>query len=303
LAHEQAIEQAILRTLLYADIFEYPLTPHEISHWAIGLALTPEQVSERLAASAWLGERVERVNGYVAARGRADQVVPLRIARGAAARRFWPAARRYARLLGHLPYVRMVAVTGALAVDNADAGADIDLLIVSVSQRVWLVRAFAVALVRLARLEGVPLCPNYVVAETALVQQRRDLFIAHEIVQTVPLVGQPLFTRLLETNPWYTVYVPNARGVPRAEAELGPGRAGRALQSLLERLFDRTVAPGLERWERERKLRKFAAQAQRAPQSAIIDADQVKGHFDDYGEPTLRRYRERLVAFELDEWP
>jgi hypothetical protein len=33
--------------------------------------------------------------------------------------------------------------------------------------------------VRLARLEGVQLCPNYVVAETVLAQQRRDLFIAH----------------------------------------------------------------------------------------------------------------------------
>jgi hypothetical protein len=292
---------AVLRTVLYADIFQYPLTIEEISHWAIGAALTPQDVTQCLSSSPWLAERVEHVNGYVAPRGRAQAIVPLREARRRVAARLWPAARRYAWILGRLPFVRRVAITGALALDNADLSGDIDLMIVTAPHRVWLVRAMSIALVRLARLEGVQLCPNYVVAETVLAQQRRDLFIAHEVVQVVPLVGRALYDELRVANAWCADYLPNAVRPRRDERDLAPGRLGRAWRGALEWLLGGKPGEQLEAWERERKLRKFAAQARRAPVSSILDAEQVKGHFDDYGEPVLRAYRERLREFGLEE--
>jgi len=65
-------ETAILRTLLYADIFDYPLTPAEIHHYLIAEPTTPEAVRAALASSAWLAARVTRVNGYFAVADRAE---------------------------------------------------------------------------------------------------------------------------------------------------------------------------------------------------------------------------------------
>src|SRR5512144_1659317 len=151
-------DEAILRTLLYADVFDYPLTPTEIHHYLIATPATPEAVQTALEASPWLAQRVTRVNGYVTVRDR-EANCSVRDERRRHSAQLWPAARRWGYLIGCLPFVRMVAVTGALAVDNAPAGDDIDYLIVTAPGRAWLARGLAVLVVRLARLFGVGLCP------------------------------------------------------------------------------------------------------------------------------------------------
>ena len=47
-----------------------------------------------------------------------------------------------------------------------------------------------------------------------------------------------------------------------------------------------------------RKIRKFQPQLGGPDDDAILDRDHVKGHFDDYGGPVMRRYAERLAQFE-----
>src|SRR5688572_25212224 len=216
-----ARDEAILRTLLYADVFDYPLRPIEIHHYLIGVSATPEEVQSALEASSWLAPRVTRVNGYVAVHGRAE-ISELRDERQRSSSALWPVARRWAYRIGGLPFVRMVAVTGALAMDNAPPGDDIDFLIITAPGRVWLTRALIVAFVRFARLLGVGLCPNYVLAQSALVQEQRNLFIAHDLAQMVPLVGQAVYAEMRAANPWAAEYLPHAHRPLRIETELTP---------------------------------------------------------------------------------
>jgi len=56
----------------------------------------------------------------------------------------------------------------------------------------------------------------------------------------------------------------------------------------------------LERWEQHRKLRKFAAQSRQNGSAAQLDGQRIKGHFNDYGDPALDKYRERLIRYGLD---
>ena len=104
----------------------------------------------------------------------------------------------------------MVAVTGSLAVNNVDAAADIDFLIVTEIGRLWLCRAMIIMLVKLAAKRGVWLCPNYFLSTRALHFDDRNLFSAHEIVQMVPISGRRVFRQLLEENQWVTDFLPNA---------------------------------------------------------------------------------------------
>ncbi len=293
-------DDAILSTLLYGDVFNYPMTAAEVHRFLIGLKLTPEQVSQALHESAWLAERTERVNGYFAARGRAEVVAAMRERRERASQDLWRTARRYARRVGHLPFVRMVAVTGALAMDNSEAGDDIDFLVVTAPGRVWLARALCVGVVRLARGLGAHLCPNYVLAETALLQQRQDLFIAHEVAQMTPLVGHSLYAEMRRANAWAYVFLPNAHGPPRAEADAAPRGLGRFGQRLMEWALGGRLGDRLEEWERRRKVAKFSPQAQSAAANVLLDAEHVKGHFRDHGRLTMQAYRSRLRAFGVD---
>ncbi len=208
--------------------------------------------------------------------------------------------------MAHLPFVRLVAVTGALAVDNSDIGDDIDYLIVSVPGRVWLVRAGCIAIVRIARIFGVHLCPNYLLSERVLDQPKQDLFTAHELVQMVPLAGEKIFTTIRKTNAWSAQFLPNASVDYKMESDATPRGLGRLVQHVGEWLLAGRLGNRIERWERERKLLRFEEAARKPGSAALLDAERIKGHFDDYGAPALQRFRQQLkslgVPFAEDQF-
>ncbi len=290
------IETAILQTVVYADIFDYPLTPAEIHDYLIATPATAHEVAAAIENSAWLRTRLAVTRGWVTLQGR-QSLAEVRALRGQSSARLWPLARRWAAVIGALPFVRMVAVTGALAVDNAPAGDDIDYMLVTTPGRVWLARALAVAVVRVARLLGVGLCPNYVLAQSALSQQQRDLYVAHDLAQMVPLVGRAAYDALREANTWAAGCLPQALCPLRAEPELSLARWQAGLQHAGEWLLGGRLGDALERWERERKLRKFAPVAGQACSAAELDADRVKGHFDDHGYPILQQFNARVQEY------
>lgn len=296
---DSPLAEAILRTLIYADVFSFPMTDHEIQHFLIGVTATVSEVRGMLLESRWLNDHVECTNGYFALRGRAA-ITLERQTRAAASEALWPQACRYGALLAHLPFVRMVALTGALAMRNAHHGDDdIDYLLVTVPGRVWLTRALIVIIVRLVRLRGVKLCPNYVLAETALAQDKNDLYMAHEIAQMVPLAGLDVYRALRAANVWADELLPNAQDVFYGEPDTTPDGVWRGMQQIGEWLLGGWIGTSLENWEQRRKLRKFAREAQKPHSSAQLDAEHVKGHFNDYGYPTLHQYEHRLVEYGL----
>jgi hypothetical protein len=196
--------------------------------------------------------------------------------------------------MSHLPFVRMVAVTGALAMDNMADG-DIDYLVITEPGRLWLCRALIVGLVRLAALRGTELCPNYFLSERALELTERNLFTAHEVTQMVPLAGLPTYQRMRELNRWTDSYLPNAAGAPRRVAAIEPGP--RPTHRIVERTLRSRVCSPLERWEMARKVRKLGMRGNGHAEAAF-GPDWCKGHFGDHGQATLARYAERLEALE-----
>ncbi|MBI5564494.1 MAG: hypothetical protein HY870_06340, partial [Chloroflexi bacterium] len=175
------LERAILETVLYSDLFDYALTLAELAHYLIGVSATVDAVRAQLTRSNWLRERVRVIDGYVVVCGR-ETLIQRRRDRRSTSDRLWVRARRFVRVLSALPFVRFVGVTGALAMDNCAAGDDIDVMIVTAPDRVWLTRACSIALVRVGKLFGDTLCPNYLISENALALERQSLFVAHEFM-------------------------------------------------------------------------------------------------------------------------
>lgn len=293
----ERIEAAILRTILYGDVFHFAMTPAEIQHFLISDSpYTLQQIEQTLATSTWLNASLHRDERCVAVR---PELLRRRADRERSSSVLLPEALRYGAWLARLPFVRMVALTGALAMRNAADGDDIDYLLVTAAGRVWLTRLLAVVLVRLAKLRGIVLCPNYVLAENALEQARKDAFIAHEIAQMIPLYGGALHTAMCAENDWVRRYLPNADGTFHAGSEATLGGWG-WLKRSAEWLLGGALGDALERWEYQRKLKRFV-RLQQAESAAQLDETQVKGHFDDHGARVLRAYEERLRAYGVAE--
>ncbi len=296
------IEAAVLKTVLYADVFNFPLTTRELYHYLIiDQPVSFEQVHAVLTESPRLTPLLQVIDDYVIYNNR-QELIRLRCERERASSALWDQAVRYGAWLARLPFVRMVALTGALAMRNADGDHDdLDYVLVTVPGRVWLARGFAVLLVKLAKRRGVVICPNYVLATTALAQTGHTLYVAHEIAQMIPLYGTAIYAQMRAANPWVQTYLYNADRAFYTLPEQQPRGIWRALKRVLEHLLSGQLGKWLNEWEHKRKLRRFESELRQADSAARLDSDQVKGHFRDHGRWVMQHYHERLCLHYLDD--
>lgn len=290
-----SLSRAIMRTLLYGDVFGVPLTVDEIRRYLERIPASREDIVRALRQDQWLRSRVTWDPPFVALSG-CDEALSLRRSREKASEQLMPKAEKFARWLASAPFVRMVALTGSLAVGNLrDGDDDIDFLLVTSPNRLWLARFFAVMLVHAARLDGVTLCPNYLLASDALAQEEHSLFTARELSQMLPLYGTSIYGLLLNENGWAQTLLPNGfhENGSLAEDNLPAWIAG--LKSLAERLMSGRVGDVLERAEMRRKIRRLSDAASKShTQSARFSQHICKGHLGDYGTHIQQAYVERL---------
>jgi hypothetical protein len=291
------LADAILHTVVYADLFDYPLKTEEIHRYLIGYSAPLSTVEKCL-------EQGGRLDGYLTSAppfwflaGR-EHLGDLRREREAFSLVLWQQARRFGRLITAIPFVRMISITGSLTMNNVSGPQDdIDFLIVTARNRVWLARGLIILIVHLARKFGVEICPNYVIAEHRLELGEPSLFTAHELAQLVPLYGLDTYYRLLERNAWMSAFLPNAS--PRQASVREIAVAMQFGQRALEGLLGGGLGDALEHWERERKIPRLCQVASEQGGSGTnYTPDQCKGHADDHAASVYQQYAARLAAQE-----
>ena len=247
MAKDTDLQDAILKTLCYANVFDYPLTLEEITRWIIG-PVDERRVNGRAINHALkrISPKIKQAKGYYYLKGN-GRTVSLRKKRERYAKEKMAIATNVGKWLSYIPSVRMVLLTGALAMENADRNDDIDLMIVTRSKRLWLTRLLVLALVSLIAERRKPtnrtktqtqglrmelsslkdkvknkICLNLFLDEDALAvpPAMRNLYTAHEVVQAKALVSKDhIAERFLKQNTWVKRYLPKALD--------GEGRVGR----------------------------------------------------------------------------
>ena len=293
---DSKLERAILETVAYADVFDYPLTAQEI-HRYLHLVPAPRgAVEAMLAPPSLIGGWLQESAGFYMLPGRTE-LAAIRRQREALAERAWPRAVSYGLRMSGLPFVRMVALTGSLAMHNGDGRADFDYLLVAEPGRVWTCRAWTLLLARLAAAQGCQLCPNFILSADNLEMSQRNLYTAHELAQMVPLAGEEIYWRLRHANRWSEAYLPNAGGPPDGSPAHNPVlrsiRRRPLLSAISEAALRLPAGDRLEGWEMKRKIRKLSPQS--GPGAEIcFSADRCQGHFQGHGQGTLAAFRNRL---------
>ena len=282
------LKNAILATLAYSDVFDYPLTVDEIHRFLV-LNAAREDVLACLGES----DLIFKNTGYYFLAGR-ENIVNVRIHREGVSRKSYERACWYGRLLGHMPFVRMVTLTGSLAMRNCDQTADYDYMLVAAKGRVWTARIFALLLNKFANLFGETLCPNLIVSEASLEWKERNLYSAREIAQMILLSGEEVFNELRVVNKWVLEYLPNWDINQKTKLHEKPF----LLKETFEYFLGGSLGDRLEAWEMNRKIKKFSMQNGFGLETNF-DADICQGNFDHHGTWTLQKYRERLEKLNL----
>lgn len=234
------LSSAILSTLAYHDIFDYPLTKEEIHQYLIGKKSNLAKIQKELAKLAntpgvKTSRHLENTPGvrkgqfrkgedlYAVSFGR--KLFQKRKIRQKYSQSKLKRAQLFSFLLSLIPTVKLVAITGALAMNNSRKNDDIDLLIITSKGTLWTTRFLANLVLLPYKRQPQPrklpttnyklqtnnrACLNIFLDESDLTIRDRNLYTAHEIAQLKPIWDKnKTYSRFIESNFWVNKFLPN----------------------------------------------------------------------------------------------
>ncbi len=206
--------QAILATLAYHDIFNYPLAQTEIHRYMIGEKISLPSLQKALAGLTD-SKKVQKTGDYYHLRRRSN-ITAVRKRRRVYSNSKYKKALLFKKILSTIPFIKLIAITGALSMDNSARDDDIDLLIISQRDKLWTTRFVAnILLAPLRRSPNSPnsadrACLNMFIDESALGLKDKNLYTAHELAQLKPIYNKDkTYSKLIKSNLWLYDYLPN----------------------------------------------------------------------------------------------
>lgn len=199
------LSQAVKKTIAYGSFFKFPLSPQEICLWLI----TPNIVQ------AWI------IKKYIPNLSRSEiEKKEVLLKNTKEKEKFAGNIIRYLRLI---PSIRLVALTGSVAANNSQKNDDIDLLIVTSSQTLWITRPILLFLLSLKFNRRHPgddstnsknaFCPNLWLDTNSLTVPKKlqNIYTAHEVLQIKPIFDRgETYKRFIRSNIWTKKYLANA---------------------------------------------------------------------------------------------
>ncbi len=211
-------ETALVQALKYSSQFKFPLTQRELWLWQPGTSFPLEKFFF------W----PHKSDGYYYLPGRKSDVATRR-SRVQPSQRKLNQAQKTSGWLRRIPTIQAIYLTGSAAVNNSSHQDDVDLMIITSANCVWITRLLVflfLTLFSLRRPSGLPdhsssrvadkICDNLYLDENFLTQTHNpadyphSLYLAHEILQAVPIWfrNNLLPTSFLTANSWTRNYLP-----------------------------------------------------------------------------------------------
>ena len=222
------LEKSILSTIVYFDVFNYPLTLVEIWRWLfVDSELKNPRTEERfrifdvqeiLDKSEFLRARINSKQGFYFLKDR-DEIINLRKEKYDFAERKFNRVIKIIKIVRHFPFIKMMAVCNTLAYSNCRDEGDIDLFIICEKNHIWQTRFFVTGLLKILGLRPEPdktkdkICPSFFISEDNLNLEKikidDDMYLIYWISQVFPVYDQGYYEKFLSANSWINKYIPN----------------------------------------------------------------------------------------------
>ena len=295
-------DKAILKTLLYFDIWNHPLTLNEI-HTFLPLSV-PRETSLSGALERLVDRGLVERNGEHYSIRRSDGVArSSRLRKERRAVFMWRMARIVTAVIKMFPFVRAVWVSGELSKNVASPHSDIDFFIVTEPGRLWITRSMLILFKKVILLNSRKFfCLNSFIDTQSLESSTKNIYQAIEIASLKPLFNRDLLQDYLRANAWVWSYFPNfdADGATVSRATARRSR----LQRLFETLFAYIDADALD--DRLMRAMQFVWK-KRYPELDDATRDRIlrstkkesRAYLGDFEERILEAYRRNLHEYHI----
>ena len=261
-----------MKTLIYADLFDFPLTKKELWQRLIWQKENPpkrklfEKVLKNLVKKKKIAKKQVQGKDYYFLPGR-QRIIGLRRRREKEVQRKLKKIQRLVKILSFCPWVWLIGLSGSVAANNARPKDDIDLFIITAPRRLWLTRLWLILVLELLRVRRRPrdkrfankICLNLFLSADYLdyFSYQPDLFLAYEILQLKPLFQRKkIYQQFLEANQWLTRFLPQGcKTIGSRQSLLSQKNSG---LTRLGNCFEQWAYRGQLWWMKRRRTREKA---------------------------------------------
>jgi hypothetical protein len=209
-------DEAILKTLLYSDFFDYPLTEEEVYNFLIGEKISKAQFHKILNRK---NLYFEKSANYFFLKGRGE-IVDKRSNKKKFSLEKLEIGQNIIQKLSIIPTIKLIGISGTLAMKNCLQEDDIDIFIIAEKNFAWTTRFMSALLLiilgvyrnKKSTINKNKICLNLVLDEKKMHFESQDLFTAHEIVQLMPVFERDnAYLKFIQANKWIDTIFPNFR--------------------------------------------------------------------------------------------
>ena len=211
-------KKSILKTLLYSDIFDYPLSREEI--WKFLISKNKEDKQNFLKYLSLKNHPFDHKNNFYCIKGRIE-IIKERQNKEKYSLEKIKFAKKIIKKISLIPSVYFIGISGALAMKNSDKDDDIDLFVITAKNSVWTTRLITVIMLKCLKVYrerngksvSNKICLNMLIDDSMLSfsKDRNDLYTAHEIAQIIPIFNRnKTYERFINSNIWIKDFLPNA---------------------------------------------------------------------------------------------
>jgi len=295
------LEKAILKVIAFFDIFDYPVTAREIWTFLEIERFSLKELYEFLDTG--LKGLVSEKDGFYFCSGR-EELVDVRQQRFNFACKKIRKAGRMARLFQFVPGVRMVAVSNIIGSYNLRKDSDIDLLIITTPNRVWLGRLFCVLIAMILGVRPKPekekdkICLNFFLSEEAydladLRIEKDDVYLTFWMAGLFPVYNANYtYERFISANNWLREKLPNWRLKLREERDhriTRPFSERKIISSFLDRM--EKIAQRIQLKKLPRNLKELS---QQEGTQVVVNSRMIKLHSKDRRKEYNNKFRENF---------
>lgn len=312
----QSLEKAVISTLVYFDIFNYPLTETEIKKWLYVRQenshknYTLYEIKNAFGNSRYLNDRINFAKGYYFLKGR-DELVARRNKNHIVGIPRWKKLQKICRLLKVIPFVRMIAACNTMAINDIKPTSDIDVFIIVKSGRIWVTRFMITSIVSLIgqwrHKDSIAnkICLSFYTTEdnlnfNNLAKQPYDIYLIYWIALVVPLLDRGTYQEFMRANQWIKQYLPNIYPYQAVEYEREVALGGpldlirSVFQKLLSGKFGDRLEQKVRKIQRKKMEKNYFSAAKKKDTDVIISDKMLKFHEVDKRNEFREKFEKRL---------
>jgi hypothetical protein len=291
-------QQEILKTIVFFDLLDYPLTLVELINFCQD-DLTTGEIFNALN-SELLIKLIGQRDGFYFLSGR-EAILNIRHQRYRLALKKLKLASRYARFFGYFPWIKAMAIYSSLSLKNSRRSGDFDFFIITDSNRTWSARFFINLILKIFRLRPTPgnsadkICASYWVSENNLnlspLNCQNDYF--HHYYgcwQFVFLSGSPeTVNKFYQANSWLNQTLPNWQPIDWLKKTKSS-----ATQKFIQKLAEKIFGLASEKFYHDYQLKILPQKYldNNDGQKVVLQNDLIKLHDNDKRDKYNRLFEE-----------